>query len=483
MQFPRAPRRGAMPIPSLAAFAILVAVALAVPSASFAQRPVPRATGGGIEEDAATITVTARQTGPTEITVRWTRVRGARSYFIGRHAPPGGWQRLRPSDASATTYVDRDVELGRSYTYQISAIGVSGSAGRRFASDSVRVVEGIVASGGDDPALEEEAPETREEMVERVYFEGRDRHARWWVKGERQAKRYWLATADVSGLGAEELLSSWKEIATAAQLYQHIFRRPPDQLELRRQLAAQRSGKSWEVQWRELAQSAQREKEHGAFAPSPMSFAQARGLFGFRNNKVGEQCFGGVGPGCNGTVPEIYAWVQPRWHDYFTLPDGTEMAYVELGVAVGSILHDNACLDGPQGQGIACQGWEAITDITKHSGVPAAMEWNKAAWNVMEERGWRVRFGPYPVDAAARRGWYDDLRPIRARRSQMANVAGVFTLPIHDQPYKGRERRASHVLEAPRGTTLDAVDVTFCESDHFSREESPIGRARLGVCR
>ncbi|HEU5175318.1 MAG TPA: fibronectin type III domain-containing protein [Gemmatimonadaceae bacterium] len=443
------------------------------------QRPIP----GAKDIEAAPITVTTRQTGPTEITVTWTAVPGAQSYFIGRHAPPDGWRRVNTPTPAATRYVDRDVQVGRTYRYQVSAI-VSGVAGRRFTSDSVVVEEGIVAvaGGGGEGEAEAAAPaESRAEMIERVYGL-RARSVGWWTRGAGRARPFWIATADVSGFDEAELTRRWTEIAIAAQLYQHIFLRPPTKDELMRQLQAQVQGVPYDTQWRTLAQSAKREREHGIFAPAPMTLQQAQGLFGWRNPRPGEQCFGGLGPGCTGTIPPVFEWVQPRWEAYFNLPDGTEMAYVNIGVAVGSIMHDNACLDDRTGSGVACSGWVAIQDITKHSGVPAAMEWNKAAWNVIDGRGWRHTFGPYPVDLTLRRKWYDDLRPVPARRAHMAKVLGTLTLPIHDQPYRGQERKGSAVLSAPPGTTIDGGDVSYCKSKRFKRTESPLGKAPSGIC-
>ena len=425
------------------------------------------------------ITVTATQSGPAEVTVRWTAVPGATSYFIGRHAPPGGWQRVNSPTPTATSYVDRNVEIGRSYTYQVSAI-VGDRAGPRFNSDSLVVQAGVVEGAGGGQVAEVVPAESREEMLQRVYSAGL-RANDWWQRGANRGRRFWMETANVSGFDEATLRSRWRELAIAAQLYQHIFYRAPTKIELDRQLAAQRAGVSADDQWRTLAQSAAREREHKIFAPAPMTMSQAQGLFGWRYPRPGEQCYGGLGPGCTGTIPAVFEWVQPKWQQHFMLPDGTEMAYVEIGVAVGSIMHDAACMDGPAG-GVACSGWEAITDITKHSGVPAAKEWNKAAWNVMDGRGWRHTFGPYPVDLALRRKWYDDMRPAPGRGGYMAEVAGILTLPIHDVRYAGREKRASAVLFAPSGTTLDGRDAAYCSAKKFKRTESPIGKAMAGIC-
>ena len=447
------------------------------------QRPVPAAEAP-VEQ---AIAVTTRQTGPTEITVTWNAVPGAQSYFIGRHAPPDGWRRVNTTTPTATRYVDRNVEVGRTYRYQVSAI-VRGVAGRRFTSDSLVVAAGVAdgsgGAGGEGSTTAEEAVpvETRAEMIERVY-RARPRSAAWWERGAGRARPFWISTADVSGFEEAELKRRWNEIAVAAQLYQHIFHRPPTKDELMRQLQAQVQGVAYDDQWRTLAQSAKREREHGAFAPAPMTMQQAQGLFGWRYPRPGEQCFGGLGPGCTGTIPAVFEWVQPRYEGRFNLPDGTEMAYVNIGVAVGSIMHDNACIDDRSQRGVACSGWVAVNDITKHSGVPAAMEWNKAAWNVIDGRGWRHTFGPYPVDLGLRRKWYDDLRAVRARPAKMAKVLGTLTLPIHDQPYRGQERKASAVLSAPPGTTIDGGDASYCKSKQFKRTESVIAKAPSGICR
>lgn len=442
----------------------------------------PLGTKGPVEAD--TIVVTARQTGPGEITVTWNAPPGATSYFLGRLAPPDGWRRVNSPTPSRTSYVDRDVQPGRTYRYQVSAIDRNGRAGPRFTSDSVVVRADVPASGGGGAvATGGGAPaETRAAMLERVYDMGAARERAWWSTGAHLAKRFWLAAADSSGFDEETLGRRWKEIAIAAQLYQHIFHRPPTALELRRQLAAQQAGVSHDDQWRQLAQSAQRERELGAWAPSPMTREQARGVFGWRGLRNGEHCFGGLGPGCAGGLPGIFGWAQPKWERHFKLPDGTEMAYVEVGVAVGSIMHDNACMDAPQGEGVACNGYVAIDDLTKHDGLPASMEWNKAGWNVIDGRGWRHTFGPYPVDPVKRHRWYDDLRVVPGRGGMMARSLGPISTPVQDQPYRGRERKQSRILGAPGGTTLDAGDASYCASGSFRARIAPQNKAPAGIC-
>ncbi|HEX6598216.1 MAG TPA: fibronectin type III domain-containing protein [Gemmatimonadaceae bacterium] len=452
------------------------------PCAALAQRPDPRVERAPLLPVQA---VVAKQTGSTEITVSWPKTDGVVGYFIGRLAPPNGWGRLYPAHPLDTTYVDRKVEAGRRYTYAVRADYGASRVSRMTTSDTVIVDESYVAVGGGG-AMADSARETpvesRDVIAQRAYRAGRSANLRWWLEGERLHQQPWLRAAAASDFPEEELVSRWKEIGVAAILYSHILKREPTGNELRTQVNALVGGKPWRDIWRELAQSSEREQRFGAWAGAPMTLDQARRTFNWAVPRTGEQCFGGLGPACSGGVPEIYGWVQPRWHDYFTMPDGTRMASVELGVAVGSILHDNACMDAPQGTGIACQGWEPVTDLTKHAGVPAAMEWNKASWNVIDGRGWRTVFGPYPVDATQRRSWYDDLRPVPARRAMMAKPLGPLVLPILDQPYRGRERRASRMLEAPTGARLDGTDGAFCKRKQFKDTQAPIGKAPLGIC-
>jgi len=458
----------------------MILAALVIPFTHLtAQRPLPLDRAEIVPEIPA---IDARQSGPAEITVSWSPLAGVSTYYIGRLAPPSGWQRLYPTNPRDTVFIDRNVAIGRKYTYQVAA-QIGTRVTRRITSDTVLVAEGLFTAQPVDSARE--APPTivdRDAEVESAYLTGRASNTRWWLKGERLWRARWIETAKASGLTREQLVASWRHIGTAAVLYGAVLSRAPNADELSRQIAALAAGKDWRVIWRELAQSPEREQRFGFWASAPMSLQEAKVAFGFPNLRVAEQCFGGVGPKCEGGVPDLYRWVHPRWHDYFTMPDGTEMAYVEVGIVVGSIVHDNVCMDAQQGTAVACQGWELVVDLTKHAGVPGALEWHKATWNVIDERGWRGVFGPYPTNASARRSWYDDVRPVPARRTMMAAMLGPFALPILDQPYKGQERRATIVLFAPPGTKLDGTDAAFCKSKRFKSEESPLGKAPLGTC-
>lgn len=88
------------------------------------------------ESNAAEVTVTAtlplatpvpvvEQTGAAEITITWSAIPHAASYFIGRNSGDG-W--VRPFATGITSpYVDtNDIGVGRTYTYILSAVGDSG---------------------------------------------------------------------------------------------------------------------------------------------------------------------------------------------------------------------------------------------------------------------------------------------------------------------------------------------------------------------
>jgi hypothetical protein len=157
------------------------------------------------------------------------------------------------------------------------------------------------------------------------------------------------------------------------------------------------------------------------------------------------------------------------------------MGFVDIGVAVGSILHDNACLQNHSG--LNCNGIGA-GDLIKTSSGPAAAEWNKAAWNLMDNRNWRAQFGPYPVNTDAHRsGWYDDLRPVASRESWMAPVLGVITIPAHTIRYTGGETKGSRRLKAPAFRTLDGKDQAFCASGQFADRFTTPLKSPAGHCR
>jgi hypothetical protein len=219
-----------------------------------------------------------------------------------------------------------------------------------------------------------------------------------------------------------------------------------------------KQGASYEDIWTGVARSQERLNAYGYYAPS----------VGAYNGKT-EQCFGAVGPKCDGVK---FMTPDPVWVDTFTRPDGVKMGYIKMETVVGSILHDNTCLDQPMGAW--CSGLISIPGgelpIIKMV-VPAAREWNKAVYNVRDHRGWLDFYGPYPVDDKNLFGRYsDDLTRVKARPSLMAKVGPLIAAPITTDPYEGQEARSSARLKAPSSAYVDRGDAAYCASRSYKEE-------------
>jgi hypothetical protein len=293
----------------------------------------------------------------------------------------------------------------------------------------------------------------------------------------------WDPVASASGLSTADQISSWKEIGVVALAYKHLLGRQPTTAEIRRDVAALRAGTTWKQLWRQLAQSPERDSRFGFWAPAPIPTpGEARQAFGLSFTPVSQQCFGAIGPKCAGGIPDVMNdKVQPAWFGTFRMPDNTSMGYVQIGTVVGSILHDNACLRDMGG--LNCNGLGA-GDFIKTGLWPASLEWNKAAWNVIDHRSWRETFGPYPTDASARDAdWYDDIRLVTNRNAMMAPVISIIAFPGLTVQYHGGETRRTKALQAPSGTSLDDTDVGFCKSGAFSSQGVFPLKASWGICR
>jgi len=294
----------------------------------------------------------------------------------------------------------------------------------------------------------------------------------------------WDGVASTSGMTNAEQIAAWKEIGVLALEYHHILGRRPTADETRRDVAALRAGTTWKQLWRQLAHSAERDARFGywAAAPIPDSIEAQRDFKLAVPPWTPQQCYGGVGPKCGGIPEEVNNYVYPHWYGSFRMPDNTELAYVEMGVVVGSILHDNACLKYKTG--LNCNGMGA-GDLVKGMGFYAAeLEWSKATWNVLDNRAWRATFGPYPTDPIQRdREWYDDLRETAQRHTFMGASFSLGASPDLTEPYLGRETRQSRALLAPAGTSLDWTDADFCKSGAFSSTGSFPGKASWGICK
>lgn len=435
----------------------------------------------------------ARQLADGRIEVRWAAVEGAVKYQITRSVPPSGAMVLSQPDSAATVYVDSDVTAGSTYYYLLSAVNEAGVIGMKRGSPPVTATVsagggGLPGSGsvGSDsgagpadtiPEPEPVATESRSAMLERAFGDGGQRYPNY----KAANKTVWLALADKSGMTYDELVNSWGAIFVVHYAFENLLERQPSGDDVKRHALNIGSGSNWHPFWRQIAISPERDQKFGYYAPAPFSSpSDAQRAFGRKSPPTPEQCFGGMGDKCEGGIPQ-YPEVQPRWIGRFTLPDGTEMGFVEMGVAVGSILHDNACLQNHDG--LNCNGIGA-GDLIKTSSGPAALEWNKAAWNLMDTRNWRARFGPYPVNRSAHRsGWYDDLRPVASRESWMAPALGMATIPVQTIRYTGGETKESRRLKAPSHKTLDVKDVAFCASGQFATRTTTPLKSPSGTCR
>ncbi|MDP3111539.1 MAG: hypothetical protein Q8M71_05505 [Thermodesulfovibrionales bacterium] len=162
-----------------------------------------------------------------------------------------------------------------------------------------------------------------------------------------------------------------------------------------------------------------------------------------------EKCFGAIGNGCEGAGDKGLAdWllVPPGEKK----PDGTVIQWV----AIGSILHDNCCIDNPNGQ--HCKGYN-VTQEGWSDDKPCVKEWRKAFYNSRDGRKWKATFGPYNEKNVS-----DNLTKAAARKTKLSDGLGNFKYD-----YAGKETVSTKKLAAPAGTSLDYSDVAFCASKKF----------------
>lgn len=254
--------------------------------------------------------------------------------------------------------------------------------------------------------------------------------------------------------------------------YRQLLQRAPDDAGRRHYVnLMMMSGWSVEDVWTSIARSQERLDRFGHWAPARVSYNGKR-----------EQCFGAIGPRCDG-APGTPA---PEFVNRFRRPDGVEMGWIRIAVAPGSILHDNICLRQPLGAW--CSGWPTVPahELPLIKAVmPAAMEWNKAVYNVIDGRYWIEDFGPYPVDAGLRAEFSDDLTPVPNRPSFMAPVGvvlGVGALPWNFVRYTQGETRRTRALAAPAGKAVDRGDEQFCRSGSYREEANWWLQKFWGIC-
>jgi len=167
-----------------------------------------------------------------------------------------------------------------------------------------------------------------------------------------------------------------------------------------------------------------------------------------------ERCFGAVGAGCG-----------LAWDDSFK-----NKQYVGYGsdtdsdIAVGSIRHDNCCLNNPSGW--ACgfaEGASLADSVSKCNNAKrqCCTEWNKAVDNKLKGRTWLPKpspFGPYLANQGTN------------LNGSQSNVRGYPELP------------ATLLLKAPDGTKLDATDAAYCASGKFMETDTVVKSQGFGTC-
>ncbi len=91
----------------------------------------------------APTSVTAEQTGPGEVTVRWSEVPDATAFVIGRAVGTGGLQMLCRICPTTGRYVDRAPQPGAKHTYSVTALAAGGAS--RRATSNVLIPTGVPA--------------------------------------------------------------------------------------------------------------------------------------------------------------------------------------------------------------------------------------------------------------------------------------------------------------------------------------------------
>ena len=100
----------------------------------------------------APASVTAEQTGPGEVTVRWSEVPDATAFVIGRAVGTGGFQMLCRFCPTTGRYVDRALQPGAKHTYSVTALAAHGASRRAMSNVLVPTGAPAVARAETAPA-------------------------------------------------------------------------------------------------------------------------------------------------------------------------------------------------------------------------------------------------------------------------------------------------------------------------------------------
>jgi hypothetical protein len=138
---------------------------------------------------------------------------------------------------------------------------------------------------------------------------------------------------------------------------------------------------------------------------------------------------------------------------------------ISEAVSVGAIMHDNCCISYPDG--MYCK--EDPLDIGREisgalSSIKCHREWRKAVYDVLQQRYWFFKFGPYLSDGKGDAGLDTT---VTTRLGYTYGPNGVQDLPYQ---WAGPERLASARLKAPSGQKLEYQDAAYCSSGRFREE-------------
>jgi len=167
-----------------------------------------------------------------------------------------------------------------------------------------------------------------------------------------------------------------------------------------------------------------------------------------------ERCFGAVGAGCG-----------LAWDD--SLKNKQYVGYgpdTDSDIAVGSIRHDNCCLNNPSGWACGFAEGASLADSVSpcnNAKRQCCTEWNKAVDNKLKGRTWLPKpspFGPYLANQGTN------------LNGSQSNVRGYPELP------------ATLLLKAPDGTKLDATDAAYCASGKFMETDATVKSQGFGTC-
>ena len=180
-----------------------------------------------------------------------------------------------------------------------------------------------------------------------------------------------------------------------------------------------------------------------------------------------QKCFGGSGNQCEEGFGRADAFHPVKLNK----SDCTATAYV----TIGSIMHDNCCLNNPK-EGYMC-GKSGDNILSGNDQQICGFEWNKAFYDSRDGRGWEVTMGPY-----IKGGKTDDLTRKPAREGRIYDKNGNNRrMWVQHQKNPGdklwkhaiwsnvQETVASRKLKAPKGTKFqEKEDEAFCASGKWA---------------